>query len=260
MAVDTACNVRRGQTDGGKSAVAAVLKAAAIAAAGYNAYKAYDIAYAEYKLAKKYYQLSKNWLDYYRDYYAPVEDQELREAMNIPETTPDYETARGRARVTAIMQFKGRLDKAFKCTSRYCTGLRQDMILEATTAQADALALADGIGYRSERAYVEARNDVRFEKMLNTAKRGRDMVADNVSLARATSGIYGDFAEQAWKGLQSAGMYIGYTSARHAPNYPTTYASQSRAPVDAVADALAEARGQVAVRNALSDISGMVTN
>lgn len=261
MAVDAACNVKRGQTDGGKTAVASVLKAAAIAAAGYNAYKAYDIAHAEYKLAKKYYQLARNWLDYYRDYYAPVEDQELREAMNIPVTTADYETARGRARVAAAMQFKGRLNKAMKCTSRYCTGLRQDMILETVTAQADALAMADGLGYRNERAYVEGRNDVRFEKMMNTAKRGRDMVADNVSLARATSGIYGELADQAWKGLQSAGMYLGYTSARHAPNYPTTYTSPQthRAPVDTVAEALEDARGQVAVRNALSDIKGMMS-
>lgn len=258
---DTACNPIRGQNDSGKVSVASVLEAAGLAAAGYNAYKAYDIAYAEYKLAKKYYQLAKNWLDYYRDYYAPVEDQEIREATNIPVTTADYETARGRARVAAAMQFKGRLSKAMKCTSRYCTGLRQDMILESVTAQADALAMADGLGYRNERAYVEGRNDVRFEKMMNTAKRGRDMVADNVSLARATSGIYGELADQAWKGLQSAGMYLGYTSARHAPNYPTTYTSPhtNRAPVDAVAEALEDARGQVAVRNALSDIRGMVS-
>lgn len=258
---DTACNPIRGQNDSGKVSVAAVLEAAALAAAGYNAYKAYDIAYAEYKLAKKYYQLARNWLDYYRDYYAPVEDQEIREAMNIPVVTADYETARGRARVAAAMQFKGRLNKAMKCTSRYCTGLRQDMILETVTAQADALAMADGLGYRNERAYVEGRNDVRFEKMMNTAKRGRDMVADNVSLARATSGIYGELADQAWKGLQSAGMYLGYTSSRHAPNYPTTYTSPhtQRAPVDAVAEALEAARGQVAVRNALSDIRGMVS-
>lgn len=217
------CSEKRGVNDEQRSLFGNILNAAAIAAAGYNAYKAYDIALQEWEMAKKYWRIAENWLDYYKDAYAPVEDQEIDEALKIPIAEPSYDIARGRARTSAWIASKGQLRRAMRCTSRYCTGLRGDILLRVKQAEAEAVALADGLGYRNERAYVEARNDVRWEQRLNTAKRGRDIIADVTSLGTAAAGIYGSLWDQAWQGLESAGMYLGYENNRNRPHYPTTY-------------------------------------
>ena len=217
------CNVKRGVNDEERGYFGDILSAAAIAAAGYNAYKAYDIARQEWEMAKKYWRIAENWLDYYKNAYAPVEDQELAEAMALEKPQPVYEAARGRARTSAWLEFRGQLRKALRCTSRYCTGLRNDMLMRISQAQAQAVSLADGLGYRNERAYVEARDDVRWERRLNTAKRGRDIIADVTSLGMASAGIYGSMLDQAWQGLESAGMYLGYAGNRNQPAYPQNY-------------------------------------
>lgn len=220
---DKGCIRQDGVTDEGLDIFGGLLAGAAVLSAGYNAYRAVELATKEWAMADKYWRIAQNWLDYYRDYFAPVEDQEVNEAMNLQKDEPDYETARGRARAVAWLQFKDVLRQGVRCTSRYCTGLRQDMLADMSAAQADAVAMADGLGYRNERAYIEARDDVRFKKMLETAKRGRDMVADNVSLATAAAGIYGDLFNQAWQGLTGAGQYLGYYGSRNQTMYPTTY-------------------------------------
>lgn len=225
-ASDMKCNPVHGTNDQQHSLFANLLTAAAIGSAAFNAAKAVELAGKEWEMAKKYWRISKNWLDYYNDNFAPGEDQELDEAMNLTDEPPGYEAAQGRARTSAMLEFRGLLRRAVKCTSKYCTGLRRDMALETLSAQANALAMAEGLGYRNERAYLESRDDVRFSKQLNTAKRGRDIAADNVSLAKTTAGIYGSLFSQAWDGLAGAGQYLGYYAERNQPSYPSSYLVQ----------------------------------
>lgn len=220
-ASDNGALKQHGVTDKGRSLFAKLLSAAAIAAAAYNAKQAYDIAKKEKGMAQKYLDISKVWLDYYKE-FAVVEDEELAEAMALTDVEPEYEVARGRARAVAWAAFKGQLDKATRCLSRYCTGLRQQMLMELTAAQAEAVALADGLGYRNERAYVENRSDVRFDRQLNVAKRGRNILPDTTSFAKASAGIYGDLWNQAWRGLNSAGAYLGWYGTRNDTAYPNT--------------------------------------
>lgn len=217
------CNTTRGYGDKDRGLFATILQAAALAAAGYNAYKALDIAQKQWDIAKRYWNIANNWLGYYKGAYAPVEDQELKEATELKITEPEYEVARGQARATAWIMHKGRLQPLLRCTSKYCTGLRQDIAMRVTSALSDAVTLADGLGYRNERAYVEARNDVRWGKRMGTVKRGRDMVAESPAMAMAAAGIYGSLWEQTWKGLEAAGEYLGYDQNRVNPRYPTTY-------------------------------------
>lgn len=223
LASDTKCNPVHGVTNEDRSLFGSLLSAAALAVAGISAYKAYELAVDEWNMAKKYWRIAQNWLDYYRNYYAPVEDQEIEEALALEYVDPLYDIARGRARASAWLEFKGKLRQTMNCTSRYCTGLRTDMLVRISRAQADAVAMADGLGYRNERAYTETRNDVIFERKLNTAKRGRDIIADAPSLGMAAAGIYGDQIDQAWEGLVGAGQYLGYMNNRIRPAYPTTY-------------------------------------
>lgn len=224
---DLECNPKHGTNDQQYGLFANILADAAILSAAYNSARAVDIATKEWNMAKKYWRIARNWLDHYKDYYAPVEDQEINEALNIPAETPQYDATEGRARTAAMLQFRGQLRKSMRCTSRYCTGLRKDMLANILSAQADALSLAEGLGYRNERAYLESRDDVRFSKMLNTAKRGRDIIADNVSLIKTSAGIYGNLYNQAWEGLAGAGQYLGYSANRNTPSYPTEYLSRT---------------------------------
>lgn len=230
LANDLRCNEVHGVGDSDRSIFADLLTAAAIAAAGYNAARAVQLATDEWNMAKRYWRISQNWMDYYRDNYAPVEDQEIREALDLPVAKPEYDAAQGRARAVAWLQFKGIFERTIRCTSQYCTGLRSEMLVDLATAEGIALAAAEGLGYRNERAYVETRNDIRFEKMLNTAKRGRDMISDNVSLGRAAAGIYGDLFEQTWAGLEGAGQFLGYYSNRNKTFYPTTFLAGDQQP------------------------------
>lgn len=223
LASDTKCNPVHGVGDDDHSLFGSILSAAALAAAGANAYKAYDIAQKEWEMAKKYWRIAENWLDYYKSAYAPVEDQELAEAMDLPIAKPHYDSAIARARASAWITFKGKLRDTMRCTSKYCTGLRADMLARISQAQGLAVTTAEGLGYRNERAYVEARNDVRWEKRLNTAKRGRDIIADVTALGTAAAGIYGSLVDQAWQGLSTAGQYLGYDNNRNQTRYPTMY-------------------------------------
>ena len=237
-----------GLSDSVRTAMGSILAAAAVASAAYNASQAYSIAQDEWKLAKKYWKLAENWLNYYKDYYAPVEDQELKEARALKSEQPEYGVARGRMRAASWAQFKGLMHKAVRCTSRYCTGKRQDILETVMAAQADSLALCDALGYRNERAYIEARDDVRFKRQLETAKRGRDMIADTVSFGRATAGIYGELWGQAWEGLKGAGGYLGYVANRRPIQPPVVSltgegASQSGAPVGSAVWQAGEAVG-----------------
>ena len=225
-ASDLACNRVHGTNDTQHTLFSALLTAAAIGSAANNAAKAVELAKNEWNMAKKYWRISKNWLNHYSDNFAPGEDQEISEALALETEPPGYEAAQGRARTLAMLEFRGLFRKAVRCTSKYCTGLRRDILLESASAQADALAMAEGLGYRNERAYFESRDDVRFSKRLNTAKRGRDIVADNVSLAKTAAGIYGSLYEQAWSGLSGAGQYLGYYAERNQPAYPSTYIVQ----------------------------------
>ena len=223
LASDLECNPVHGVTNEDRGLFGKILSAAALAAAGYSAYKAFDLANDEWNMAKKYWRIAQDWLDYYKNYYAPVEDQEIDEALKLEYVEPLYEVARGRARASAWIEFKGKMHGTMRCTSRYCTGLRTDMLVRIARAQADAVAMADGLGYRNERAYTETRNDVIFDRKFNTAKRGRDIIAETPSIGMAAAGIDGDQIDQAWEGLKGAGQYLGYYNRRIRPAYPTTY-------------------------------------
>lgn len=206
-----------------QSSLSGVGVALGIASSYSNAMKLKEFIDDELEMMRRYYDLAKAWQDIYNNVYKPGEDEEAAEAFALEDVEPEYDIARGRARTTAWIQFKGVTDKATRCLSMYCTGLRSDMIAELAAAQGAAVSAADGLGYRNERAYVEARNEEIWHRKFNTVKRGRNLMADNVSLAKATNGIYGDMAQQAWVGMQGADKFVGYFLNKNETVFPTTY-------------------------------------
>ena len=83
------------------------------------------------------------------------------------------------------------------------------------------MAALSNLGYRNERAYVEARNDVRWERRMETLNRGRDMIAQNIQFSKLAFGIFGDLGKQAGLGAAGAVRYLGYSWNKNETQYPT---------------------------------------
>lgn len=198
------------------------MDAAAVAVATLNTAAAIQMADLQYEIAKSYLDISQGWRDHYNTYYKPVEDQELAEAWALSTTTPMYDIAVGRARSFVRISLRGRADQAIRCTSEYCTGLRGALLKDATNAEATALAAASNLGYRNERAYVVARDNVRWERRMQTIQRGRNLVANNVQYSSLAAGIFGDLGRQAGLGAGGAIRYLAYSNNREETLYPTT--------------------------------------
>lgn len=210
-----------GATDNGRGIVATLMNAAAIAAATTSTAAAIQMADLQWDIAKQYLDISKWWREYYNTVYRPVEDQELAEAWALPFTPPIYDTAMGRAQTFARLQFAGVADKSVQCTSPYCTGLRSALLKDVMNAEAAAVAAAANLGYRNERAYVTARDDVRWKRREQVLNRGRDMTANNVQFSSLAAGIFGDLGKQAGAAAGGALKYLGYQMNRNETQFPT---------------------------------------
>lgn len=221
IAAANKCNT--GQTDTGKSYIGTIMDAMAVAVAGINTAAAIKMADWQYDIAKQYLDIAKWWRNYYNSTYKPWEDVELREAWELQPETPYYDTAVGRARTYGRLQFKGLAERSVQCTSEYCTGLREALLKDVLNSEATALSQLSNMGYRNERAYVEARNDVRWKRREETLNRGRSLPANNVQFMQLAFGIFGDLGKQAGLGAAGAVGYLGYSWNKNETMYPTLY-------------------------------------
>lgn len=219
MATSLTC--RHGQTDSNKNLVNTIMEAAAVAVAGINTAAAIKMADWQYEIAKQYLDIAKWWRNYYNSAYKPWEDKELEEAWALEEEKPLYDIAVGRSRTYGRLQFKGLAEKSIQCTSEYCTGLREALLKDVLNSEATTLAALSGLGYRNERAFIEARNDVRWKRRTEVMNRGRDMMANNIQFSQLSFGIFGDLGKQAGKGAAGALRYLGYSWNKNETQYPT---------------------------------------
>lgn len=213
------CNL--GVSSGDRSTQALLWSVLMAAASAYNTGQAINFANKQYDMAKQYLKISQWWNNYKRTYFDPVEDQELNEALGLTEETPYYDIARGRAQTAGRIRFKNAVNKAVQCTSEYCTGLRGVLLRDTLAQEATTVTALANFGYRQERAYKEARSDVRWKRMLATASRGRGFQADAVSHSQLAFGIYGSLGEAAGKSASGAASLGGYFWNRNDTIYPT---------------------------------------
>lgn len=213
------CN--HGLTDYDKSTLSLLWDIVPAVIAAYNTGQAIHFGTKQYEIAKDYLKISQWWHAYYNNSFVPLEDQELSEAMGLTETTPYYDTMRGRAQTAGRLKFKNAVNTAVQCTSEYCTGLRQQLLLDVLDQESRALNSLAGLGYRNERAYYESRSDIRWKRMINTAARGRDLQSQAINSAQLAYGIYGSLGEQVSKGAEGAASAFGYFHYRSDPRYPT---------------------------------------
>ena len=213
------CN--HGITDVDKSTLSTLWDIVPAVIAAYNTGQAIHFALKQYKIAKDYLKISQWWRDYYNNYFKPLEDRELFEAMGLSETTPYFDTMRGRAQTAGRLKFKNAVNVAVQCTAEYCTGLRQQLLFDVLDQESRVINSLAGLGYRNERAYYESRSDIRWKRMAATAARGRDLQAQAVNSAQLAYGIYGNLGEQVAKGAEGAAYATGYFHHRNDPRYPT---------------------------------------
>lgn len=188
--------------------------------AAYNTEEAIKFAMRQHEIAKEYLRISEWWRSYYNIYFRPVEDVELAESLASTAETPFYDTMRGRAQTEGRIMFKNAAVKAAQCTSEYCTGLRQQIVFDTIDKEARTIDMLTGVGYRNERAYIEARADVRWQRMLGTVHRGRDMQSTAINSAQLAFGIYGELGQQAAKGAEGAISAFAYMHNRNDTYYP----------------------------------------
>lgn len=237
----------KGVTNTGKSLFGSIMDVAAVAVAGYNTAMAIQIADLQYEIAKDYLDIAKWWRRFYNDVYRPLEDIELAEAWALEPEEPMYDITIGRHKNYARLQYRGIADKTIQCTSPYCTGLRGALLKDVMTAEATTLAALSNMGYRSERAYVEARNAVRWERRREVLNRGRNMIAGNINFSNMAYGIFGNLGSQAQAGAAGAMRYLGYSWNKNETQYPMTYVSGGQGATMGVTQG-ADAPGSVMAR------------
>lgn len=196
-----------GVTDAGKLVVAAAWQVAAAALAAANIAVSAHLAAKQFELARRYFQIARNWHDWYTTGFIPLEDQEAAEAMGLGKTEPHYDMAVGRAMVLPRLALADQPKAALRCLPCYATGLRSAVVHEAARALDDSLAVNAALGWRNERARVEARNDRRCKRLETVAARGRSISSQNIAYGRLAAGIYGSLSDQA---ARAARGYLGF--------------------------------------------------
>lgn len=212
---------RTGQSDSGKNAIGIIGQLAALAVAGYTTAVAITLANKQHEIAKDYLEMSEWWRDYYNSVYRPWEDREIADLNDWNTVEPEYDITMGQTRTTARIQFKNMDYTGIRCTSEYCTGLREAMLKDAHLAEAAATAAMSNVGYQNEKAWVEARNDARWKRILAVLNRGRDMIAENINFMSLSYGIYADLGEQAMQTAGGAIGFLGYARNRRETQYPS---------------------------------------
>lgn len=214
----TECN--KGESDSGKANLGSIFNVLALAVAGYSTAAAISTAQQQYEIAKDYLEIAEWWRDYYNTVFAPWENIELEEVLALVDEEPEYDITIGRTRTAGRIRFKGMDYQAIRCTSEYCTGLRGALLKDAAVAEATAVAALSNLGWQNEKAWVEARNDLRWKKILAVINRGRDMIAENVRFSNLAFGIFGDLTKQAGDAASGAIGYLGYNLYRRETRYP----------------------------------------
>jgi hypothetical protein len=196
-----------------------VIAAAVLTAA--NSVTSSVLAAKQYELARQYFQIARNWQDWYNEAFVPLENAELDEINNTKAPTPYYDTAIGRARNLGLLANRAKLETTLKCTSQYDTGLRSVAVRNHAAQLNHILGVSSSMGYRNERARIEALEDLRWARIIQVISRGRNIAASHAQYGRLAANIYGSLQAQvntAITGMVQNG--IGYGLNRLETQYP----------------------------------------
>lgn len=217
----------RGLSNSDKGTVGQIWQGLTALLAAYNTAQAIEIAGKQFDIAKMYLRMAQDWHDYHKNVFEPIEDIELQEAKEFEIDDPIYDTRIGRAQVLSHIKYMGKAYDAIKCTSEYCTGLRNKRIRDMFIAEARDQAQMAGLGYRTEQAYIQQRDELRWKMLMNVVRRGRGLQTQPLKFSSLSYDIYGDQRNMAFNGMNDALYGLGWMMERRSTDYPGLWRTES---------------------------------
>lgn len=209
-----------GVTDEGIIKANNIKQAIKYAMLAYNIYNSYKLANLQQKIANAYLNLSKTARDYYNNRYKPLELENIKEATDEPLYVRDKDPMyRGQMIITARHGFIGQIEKNLRCTSRYCTGLRNALINDLLLKQATSEAMVSAMAHRYADKEELAFNNYRWEKRRGVLNLGRDIPTETIAYADLASGIFGSLGGQLANSAMGIASWLAYDKYRRPTEY-----------------------------------------
>lgn len=192
----------RGLTAGWK-----ILEGLSKAAAVLASTRALQAARQQDKIARVYYGLAEHQWNFYKGNYVPLELQEIDEVNRETQYKADYNNAIKGHNCTELVfdSTEDHRDKIFKeyhvCTDP-TTAIRFNIAM--STVKGDTLNFAR----RYAESLAERRDDIRWNKKMQVATRGRNLLPESSNFANRASGLFGEYSS-AMSGL--AGDALGFS-------------------------------------------------
>lgn len=182
-------------------------------------YETYKAAKEDYKIAKRYHELAKEQWDLHKQYYHPLEQQELDEIWAEKPYEPDYPTAIAGHTHTIDNVFAA-ADKQRKALNvKYCVCPDVSLFTKTDIMKATVGGDSDNFARRYAEKLSQERNDIRWSRRVAAAARGRGLLSESASHAQRASSSYSAYA-RAMGGLAGNAMeFSGYVQNRHQTTY-----------------------------------------
>ena len=183
------------------------------AASSLATYRALESAKDQEKIGRKYYRLAKNQWGYFEQTYKPLEQQELDELHKETKYLPDYQTAIA-GHDCADTIFDNMSTYRDKLNDQFCVCPNLD-----TASMFDlALSTIRGDSHNFAREYAnnlaDKKNDIRWNRKMQAASRGRNLLPQSSKFAQQAAGIYGQYSQTMTGFAQQAARFSGYISNR----------------------------------------------
>ena len=182
-------------------------------------YETYKAAKEDYKIAKRYHELAKEQWDLHKQYYHPLEQQELDEIWAEKPYEPDYPTAIAGHTHTIDNVFAA-VDKQRKAlNAKYCVCPDVSLFTKADITKSTIGGDSDNFARRYAEKLAQERNDIRWARRVAAAARGRGLLSESASHAQKASNSLSAYA-QAMGGLAGDAMqFSGYVQNRRQTEY-----------------------------------------
>lgn len=191
----------------------------AIAVALWATYETWKAAKEEYKIGKRYYDLAKEQWDFFLENYRPLEDQELSEIWAELPYEPDYPKS--------IAGHTNTIDKVFSAaethrralTGKYCVCPDVSLFTKTDIVKATVRGDSNNFARRYAEKLAQEKNDIRWNRRVNVASRGRNLLTDSASYASKAAGLFGDYAKAMGNVASGAMAFSGYVNNRMQTEY-----------------------------------------
>lgn len=208
-----------------------ILDGLAKAAALLASVRALQAARQQDKIARTYYKLAEHQWNFYKENYVPLELQEIDEVHKEKPYTADYETALKSHDCTDTV-FASTEDHRDKIFDEYCVCPDPTMDIRYNIAMSTVRGDTYNFARRYAEALAERKDDIRWNKKLAVASRGRNLLPQSVDFANRASSMFGEYSN-AMNGLAGDAMkFSGYIRNR----YETQFNAQRADSITRISD------------------------